>query len=108
MTRTRYSAKADRRPTWTSLTVEALRVADDFLNMQQLMAAIGANGNQMRATLHHLKRTRVVDAMESDGVLWFYLTGEDKRSMTVQQRVPEPKGNRTRVGKLKPKMPPAE
>jgi hypothetical protein len=108
MTRTRYSAKADRRPTWTSLTVEALRVADDFLNVQQLMAATGANGNQMRATVHFLKLRKVIDAMETDGVLWFYLTGQDERTIAIEQRVQEPKGNRTRIGKRKPKLPPAE
>jgi hypothetical protein len=107
MPRPRYT-KADMRPTWTSLTVDALKRADDFMTLQQLLGATGATSNQMTAALHHLKKFRVVDAMENDGVLWFYLTGEDTRARVTEERTPEPKGNRSRaVGKYtrKPKPP---
>lgn len=109
MTRIR-STPADRKPTWTSLTVDALRIADDFMNVAQLVAATGGSANQIAAALHSLKGYRVVGAMESDGVLWFYLTGEDTRTTTVEARTPEPKGNRTREAgryKRKPKAPDA-
>lgn len=91
--------KADRRPTWTALTTEALRRIDDFATLEQLMTLTGANGNQMRATLHWLKRAGVVEAMETDGRLWWYLTGEDKRIREVPERTEEPKGNRSRASK---------
>lgn len=108
MPRSKFPA-ADRKPTWTSLTVQALRIADDFMNFAQLMAATGADANRMAATIHHLKEHRVIAAMDNDGVLWFYLTGEDTRTTTLGERVPEPKGNRTRgLGhKRKPKAPDA-
>lgn len=84
-------------PTWTSKTVQALRAADDFLNFPQLLAATGANPDQLRASLHHLKvRAGAVDCLEAEGHLWWFLTGEDRRATTVDERVPEPKGNRTR------------
>lgn len=107
MTRTR-STKADKKPTWTSLVVEALHTADDFMTLPQLMGATGANGDQMRATLHHLKNSRVIDAMEADGVLWFYLTGEDTRLKPLAERVPEPKGNRHRKAYTRRKPTPPE
>lgn len=88
--------KADQQPTWTSKVTDALRKADDFMSFAQLQAATGADNNQLSATLHHLKNRRVVDAMEGDGSLWWYLTGEDTRQRAVEMRQPEPKGNRTR------------
>ena len=95
--------RADRAPTWTSKTVDALRRADDFLNMEQLLAATGATGDQMRAALHHLKvRAGAVDCLEAEGHLWWFLTGEDRRSKTVDERVPEPKGNRNRKKQGRP------
>lgn len=107
MTRTRYKP-ADRKPTWTSLTVDALTRADDFLNTRQIMAATSGSANQIAAALHHLKGFGVVAAMESDGVLWFYLTGNDTRSRVVGERVPEPEGNRARMSGYKRKPKPTD
>ena len=97
--------RADMQPTWTSLTCKALQEADDFMSFDQLMERTGASYKQMSATLYHLKKERVVDALEGDGRLWWFLTGEDKRTYTQEQRTPEPKGNRTRGSKktTKPK-----
>lgn len=103
MARTNNS-KADRAPTWTSKTVQALRSADDFLNFAQLLAATGATGDQLRASLHHLKvRAGAVDCLEAEGHLWWFLTGEDRRTITLEERVPEPKGSRARRARKPPK-----
>lgn len=94
--RPRY-VRADRRPTWTSLALEALRRADDFLTREALRAATGASPDQLAAALHHLrKRAGAVDVLEQDGTPYYFLTGEDRRGKTVDERVQEPKGNRCR------------
>lgn len=98
--RTRYT-KADREPTWTSKITKALREADDFLNLVQIRAATGASTSQATAALHHLKHSaHVVDSIESGGVLWWFLTGGDDRSRTIEERAREAKGNR--AGRAKP------
>lgn len=99
---------ADRRPTWTSRFVAALRDRDDFMSLPQLMEATGANGDQARATLYHLKAQRVVDVIEAEGALWWFLTGEDQRSRTIEERAPEPTGNRSRQGTRRRSRPPRE
>lgn len=91
--------KADMQPTWTFKVEKALKEADDFMSFEQLRAVTGATHNQMTATLHHLKKSRVVDALEGDGRLWWFLTGEDKRTTKVEERTPEPKGNRHRASR---------
>jgi hypothetical protein len=88
-----------KKPTWTSLTVEAMRLADDFMSLEQLMVATGANGNQMRATLHWLQKAKVVDNVVSAGGLYWFLTGEDSRETTVDERTPEEPGTRRRRGR---------
>jgi hypothetical protein len=98
--------KADRKPTWTSKVERALRDADDFLSFAQLLELTGASPNQLGATLFHLQKRRVVEAVEGAGHLWWFLTGEDTRTSVVTERVSEPVGNRTRKGtprKPKPK-----
>lgn len=94
---TKKSNKADRKPTWTSLTVQALQARDDFMTLPQLVAVTGANPSQMGAALHHLKQHGVVEALQAEGGLWWFLTGKDTRSREVGERVPEPEGNRTRA-----------
>lgn len=86
--------KADRRPTWTHLTAEALRAADDFMSTEQLLHAVGATLNQLTATLFHLQRATVVDAVEVNGKPYWFLTGNDRRSRVVEERRPEEPGTR--------------
>lgn len=90
--------KADAKPTWTSLVLGALTKADDFLSLDQLMAATGANMNQVTASLHHLsKRHAVESVVGGDGKLWWFATpASDDRTKVVEQRIREPEGNRTR------------
>lgn len=93
---TRKAPRAEKRPTWTHLTVKALGDADDFQTAPQLQAATGANYNQISATLVHLKKFEVVGCMESEGQLWWFLTGEDKRLQVTEERTPEAPGSRSR------------
>lgn len=89
--------KADRKPTWTAKVRDALRDADDFMSFDQLVQATGANRQQLAATLHHLKvNAGVIDCLEAEGRLWWFLTGNDKRLYSHEERVVEPKGSRTR------------
>lgn len=86
----------DKRPTWTHLTLEALRVFDDFMSFSQLMIITGANVNQMSATLHHLQKVRAVEAVEENGDVWFCVSGFDNRTKVVEERRPEEPGTRRR------------
>jgi hypothetical protein len=96
MPRTR---KGDKRPTWTHLVLRALQERDDFMDQELLLAATGASKNQLSAALIHLKRFKAVDAVESEGRLWWCATGEDTRSKALEERTPEPPGNRTRASR---------
>lgn len=99
---TRNKNRADRRPTWTSLVLEALTASDDFATAAQLCAVTKANINQCSAALYHLRAHRAVDCLASDGQLfWFATPGNDDRSKIVAERTPEPKGNRTRRSAVK-------
>jgi hypothetical protein len=104
--------RADRKPTWTHVILEAMKTLDDFMTAEQIGQLTGANNSQVSATLHHFKNNGVAECLESDGKLWWYLTGEDKRTKTVDERVPEEKGHRTRrkgySRKPKPTPPPEE
>ena len=96
MTRPHYRA-ADRVPTWTSRALQYLRDADDLVPLPLMQKALGATNDQLNATIHHLcVRAGAVDVREEDGVRYVMLTGTDRRSKTVDVRVQEPRGNRTR------------
>ena len=77
------------RPTWTSLTVEALARADDFLGLPEIMAKTKGSSNQITAALHSLKQYHVVDSVESGGRLFWFLTGQDDRQFTRKERCEE-------------------
>lgn len=96
--------RLDQEPTWTVKIQRFLAQCDDFRNQTQIRAATGASPNQSLAALCHLRKHRVVDSVEADGQLWWFITGEDLRSKVVETRVLEPKGNRTRARVSKPKI----
>lgn len=94
---TRSKSRADRRPTWTKLILEALTRADDFATAAQLCAATGAAMNQCSAALHHLRNRHAVDCLASDGQLFWFATPEtDDRDRKVDERRPEEPGTRRR------------
>lgn len=83
------------KPTWTSLIEHELNSTDDFMNVVELMAKTGANFNQATAALHHLKKRKAIDSVESNGRLyWFATPSSDTRVRTVEQRRPEDPGTR--------------
>jgi hypothetical protein len=94
---TRSKPRADRRPTWTKLILQALVQADDFATAAQLCAITGAAMNQASAALHHLRARHAVDCLASDGQLfWFATPASDDRNKTVDERRPEEPGTRRR------------
>jgi hypothetical protein len=67
------------------------------MTTRDLMEATGSNVNQVTAALFHLRKQRVVDVVvETDGTGWWFLTGEDRRTYTVEERTPEGKPRRAR------------
>jgi hypothetical protein len=85
-----------KRPTWTHLVEEALRVADDFISAKGLVERTGGNSNQIHAALWHLQRHRVVDSVEGPEGLFWFLRGEDLREREVGERTVEDKPRRQR------------
>jgi hypothetical protein len=87
----RYFAKkggSDKKPTWTSLVLDVLVRADDFMSTAQVMAATGANIDQTTAALHHLSKCKAVESVVGgDGNLWWFATPDhDCRLRTVEER----------------------
>lgn len=94
-----YRRKLDVGPSKVSLVEEQIRLKDDFITQKQLGSLLEgkANGNQISAALHLLKRYKAIDSMESDGQLWFYGTPEsDTRTKTIETRVIEEPGTRAK------------
>lgn len=84
-------------PTWVSRVEDALRTADDFLSLTEVMARSGATHNRATAALHSLRGYRAVDSVESGGRLyWFATPGDDARCRHVATRRPEEPGTRRR------------
>lgn len=90
--------RADRRPTWVSLTENVLRASDDFMTVAQLCKATGGTPNQISSALHHLQKHLVAEAVTGQGsrLHWFYHGEADDRACTVDERVPEDRPRRAR------------
>lgn len=88
--------RQSRIATWTSVTEDTLRIMDDFLSMQQIVALTGGASNQISAALYSLKMYLVVDCVISEGQLFWFLTGLDTRVRVVEERTPEDKPRKTR------------
>ena len=88
-----------QKPTWTSLVLDALISADDFMSVPMLMAATSANFGQATAALHHLAKCKAAEAVVGgDGKLWWFATPScDCRQYTVEERAPEEPGTRCRL-----------
>ena len=89
------SGRNPPEPTWVSRVEDALRAADDFLPLGELMQLTGASYNRATAALHHLRRCHAADSVESGGRLyWFATPHTDTRARHVELRRPEDPGTR--------------
>lgn len=91
-----------KEPTTTSLVVESLKRADDFMTYEMLMEATGRNHNQVSAACFHLRKHKVIDVVVNpDGKGWWYVLPEteDKRIRRVDERTPETKPRNRRKKK---------
>lgn len=78
-----------KKPTWTSVVVDTLRIMDDFLSARQLCDLTGGTPSQISATIHHLQAKHVIDAVLVQGEPFWFLTGQDDRGKTLDQRAEE-------------------
>ncbi len=77
-------------PTATTLVLDALVRADDFLTAKQLQAVTRLDVCHVSAALHHLRKYRAAACIEQPDALWWFATCEDDlRTRTVEERVPE-------------------
>lgn len=90
--------------TWTYLVEEALRRADDFISVAELRARTGANPNQLSATLHHLQKCGVVDAVVAQGTLFWFYAGGDTRTYSLEVRADEERPRRPRHSRSKKEL----
>lgn len=96
--RRKIAKAADKKPTWTSLVLDALVHSDDFMSVPMTMEATKANANQTAAALHHLAKCNAVESVVGgDGNLWWFATpGCDCRQRILEERAPEEPGTRCR------------
>lgn len=93
---------AFKETTSTTLVTEALEKADDFMTAKGLQQATGRNVNQVSAALHALRQYKVVEAINSEGQLFWYATPwSDTRTKVVYERSPETKPRKQRRRKVK-------
>lgn len=88
--------KQARVPTLTTLVQEALARADDFMTAAQLAEITKHTPNQVSTALWALSNYKVVESVESQGRLWWFLTTTDTRTRIFEERTPETKPRRTR------------
>ena len=93
-----------KRTTTTTLIVEALRRLDDFVTARGLCEATNRSANQVTAGLVHLKKHHVVAAVEQEGRLYWYLTGEDTRGYSIEEKAEETKPRKPRVYRSRKKQ----
>ena len=97
--------------TTTTLIIEALRLADDFMTSRQLAFVTRRSINQVWAALLHLRRKHAVDAVIQDKdsrnrpvSYWYALPEEeDEREWTLDEYTPakrKPHVRRTKKGKI--------
>lgn len=99
---TRHSRnRADAKPTWTKLVLDALVDMDDFVTATELRILTGGNVGQVTAALAHLRAMHAVSAESVDGVLyWFATPGEDERTRQLDERVPEDRPRKPRRARV--------
>lgn len=95
--------KKHKSPTITSLVYEVIWARTsigEFTSQAQLRDLVpGANGNQISAALHDLRKYEAADVVvEPDGTGWWFANPQhmDKRSRIVHERTPETKPRRPR------------
>lgn len=89
--------------TTTTLVLEALTRADDFMTAHQLSEATGRSMNRVFAAVHHLKIHKAIEVIEVDNVLYWYATPDsDDRNHVVQEKVEETKPRKPRKRAKKP------
>jgi len=88
-------SKALNEQATTSLVLEALRAADDFMDRKMLEKATGRKSGPVAGALHSLHKYRVIDVVidENGKGWWFALPPEsDTRQHTVEEHKPYPTG----------------
>lgn len=95
--------KRFKAPTHTSLVLEALKNADDFMSYDMLIAAGCGNKNQVAAACSHLRsRNAVWVEIDPTGKAWWAASPEtDNRSYKHDERTPEVKPRKPRRRKEK-------
>jgi hypothetical protein len=95
--------KRYRETTTTTLVLEALRRADDFRTVRQLMAETQRSSNRVTAALHSLRKYGAVDCLASDGILYWYAQPpqNDTRMSTRDEYTPESKPRKVRKPRAK-------
>lgn len=95
----RRSNKQAAEPTYTTLVLDYLIKGDDFFSIGNIADALKLTRHQVRVTLIHLQRYKVVDSVGSGGTLYWFATPElDTRVRVTEARVREEPGTRSPRG----------
>lgn len=82
--------------TWTTKVEEFLRGHNDYYTWKQIHEQVGGLPTQISATLSHLSKHHVIEKIIDGANTWYCAMPEeeDNRCRKVQERTPEPIGNR--------------
>lgn len=92
-----------KKTTNTTLVLEALIRADDFLTSKMLSDSIGITPGSVNVAVHSLQSFKAVECVEGNGKLWWFATPEnDTRTKHIHERTPESRPRRPKKTKLAP------
>jgi Fe2+ or Zn2+ uptake regulation protein len=92
--------------TTTTLVLDALRRADDFLTAKQLCERTARSTGQVAAALHWLRKAHAIDSIASDDTLyWYARPREDDTRSSVRDEITADVIKRPRKPKIKKVLP---
>lgn len=80
---------------------EWLTTFSDFATARVISLGCGVSTHNTKSALCHLRKYGVVDSVESNGCLWWFITGLDTRQSVLEERALEAKPRRQRKQRIK-------
>lgn len=92
-----------KAPTYQHRVEAELSAAGDFLTVENLVARTRIDKEHVFHALLSAHKYRAADFLKENGhTYWFATPSTDERSKRIEERAPEPPGNRSGASKRKP------
>ena len=85
----RASSFSFRHPTYVSLVLEYLVKVDDFTHIHAIVNETTISISLVRRALLHLKHHHAVDAVDAQGVLYWFATPESDNRLHTMKEIAE-------------------